>query len=144
MSAIRMDNVSIVVTDLDATIAFFEAIGMELEGRSDIQGAWAGRVVGLENMHSEIAMMRMPGGHGRLELATYHSPPLIAAGPAIPNVVGFHRVMFAVDDIRDTVQRLEALGGELVGAIENFEDVFLLCYFRGPDGIVVGLAEQIG
>jgi catechol 2,3-dioxygenase-like lactoylglutathione lyase family enzyme len=140
-----MDNVSIVVDDLDAAIAFFVELGMELEGRQSIEGRWAERVVGLDDMHSEIAMMRIPDAPGRLELATYHRPALItpSPAPAPPNTVGFHRVMFAVDDINDTVARLRKHGGEVLGDIAQYEDMFLLCYLRGPSGVVVGLAEQL-
>jgi len=146
MAVKRMDNVGIVVDDLDATIAFFTELGMELEGRQEITGAWAGSVVGLDEMRSEIAMMRIAGLPGTLELATYHAPAAIRPDPAIPpaNTVGLHRVMFAVDDIADTVERLRAHGGELVGEIADYEGVFRLCYLRGPSGIIVGLAEEIG
>ncbi|MER7212548.1 VOC family protein [Streptosporangium sp. NPDC000239] len=142
-----MDNVGIVVEDLDAAIAFFTELGMELEGRMLIEGAWAARVVGLDDgMRSEIAMMRVPGGHGRLELAKYHTPAGIRPEPerAPVNTLGTHRVMFAVTDINDTLDRLRAHGAELVGEVTRFEDSYLLCYLRGPSGIIVALAEQIG
>jgi catechol 2,3-dioxygenase-like lactoylglutathione lyase family enzyme len=138
-----MDNVGIVVEDLDEAVAFFTALGMELEGRTGIEGRWAELTVGLDDMRSEIAMMRIPGQPGKLELATYHSPALIPAEPAAPNTVAFHRVMFAVDDIRATVARLEEHGGQLLGEIATYADVFLLCYLRGPSGVVIGLAEEI-
>ncbi|SCG39974.1 Catechol 2,3-dioxygenase [Micromonospora humi] len=140
-----MDNVGIVVDDLDAAVAFFTALGMELEGRMPIEGDWAGRVVGLSDMRSEIAMMRIPDAPGRLELATYHAPTSITPEPAVTpaNTRGLHRVMFAVDDIEATLARLRPLGGELVGEVTRFEDSFLLCYLRGPSGIILALAEQL-
>ncbi|MFG1674522.1 VOC family protein [Micromonospora sp. NPDC049282] len=145
MTIHRMDNVGIVVDDLDAAVAFFTALGMELEGRMPIEGDWAGRVVGLSDMRSEIAMMRIPDAAGRLELATYHAPKSITPEPAITpaNTLGLHRVMFAVDDIEATLARLRPLGGELVGEVTRFEDSFLLCYLRGPSGIILALAEQL-
>ncbi|MDG4800906.1 VOC family protein [Micromonospora sp. WMMD980] len=145
MTIHRMDNVGIVVDDLDAAVAFFTALGMELEGRMPIEGDWAGRVVGLSDMRSEIAMMRIPDAPGRLELATYHAPTSITPEPAVTpaNTLGLHRVMFAVDDIEATLARLRPLGGELVGEVTRFEDSFLLCYLRGPSGIILALAEQL-
>ena len=145
MTIQRMDNVGIVVADLDAAVAFFTELGLELEGRMLIDEAWAGRVVGLDGMRSEIAMMRIPDAPGRLELVRYHSPETVVPDPATPpaNTLGLHRVMFAVDDIEDTVARLRRHGGELVGEVSRFEDSFLLCYLRGPSGIIVGLAEQL-
>ncbi|WP_027341398.1 VOC family protein [Hamadaea tsunoensis] len=145
MTIKRMDNVGIVVDDLDAAVAFFAELGMELEGRAPIEGAWAGRVVGLDDMRTEIAMMRIPGAPGRLELATYHNPKAIVTEPAVipPNTLGLHRVMFTVEDIEDTVARLRPYGGELVGEVTRYEDSYLLCYLRGPDGIIVGLAEEL-
>ncbi|MET7833834.1 VOC family protein [Micromonospora sp. WMMA1998] len=145
MTIQRMDNVGIVVDDLDAAIAFFTALGMELEGRMPIDGSWAGRVVGLDDMRSEIAMMRIPDAPGKLELVRYHSPTAIIPEPSVApaNTLGLHRVMFAVDDIEETLARLRPHGAELVGEVTRFEDVFLLCYLRGPSGIVVGLAEQL-
>jgi len=140
-----MDNVGIVVDDLDAAVAFFTELGMELEGRMLIEGSWAGKVVGLDDMRSEIAMMRIPDAPGRLELAKYHAPKAIAPEPQIPpaNTLGLHRVMFAVDDIEDTLARLRPHGAELVGEVTRFEDSFLLCYLRGPGGIILALAEQL-
>jgi catechol 2,3-dioxygenase-like lactoylglutathione lyase family enzyme len=145
MTIQRMDNVGIVVDDLDAAVAFFTELGMELEGRSPIEDAWAGKVVGLDAMRSEIAMMRIPGAPGRLELATYHHPKAIVPVPAVfpSNMLGLHRVMFAVDDIEDTLARLRPHGAELVGEVTRFEDSFLLCYLRGPSGIILALAEQL-
>ncbi|KRD36579.1 glyoxalase [Oerskovia sp. Root918] len=146
MAIQRLDNIGIVVADLDAAVAFFVELGMELEGRAPIEGAWAGSVVGLDGMRSEIAMMRVPGGSGRLELSTYHSPDAvdIGLGTAPSNTLGLHRVMFAVDDIDDTVERLGALGATLVGEIVRYEDAYRLCYLRGPEGIIVALAEELG
>jgi catechol 2,3-dioxygenase-like lactoylglutathione lyase family enzyme len=146
MTILRMDNVAVVVDDLPAAVAFFTELGMEKEGGAHIEGEWASNVVGAENLHSEIVMMRIPDAPGRVELTKYHRPDAITAQPSVlpPNTLGLHRVMFAVDDIRDTVTRLAAHGAELIGDIANFENVYLLCYVRGPEGIIVGLAEQIG
>ncbi|MBG6135729.1 VOC family protein [Longispora fulva] len=145
MAIQRMDNVGIVVDDLDAAVAFFTELGMELEGRMPIEGSWAGKVVGLDDMRSEIAMMRIPGAPGRLELAKYHSPEAGAPNPGVTpvNTLGLHRVMFAVDDLADTLARLRPHGAELVGEVTRYEDSFLLCYLRGPSGIILGLAEQL-
>jgi catechol 2,3-dioxygenase-like lactoylglutathione lyase family enzyme len=145
MTVQRMDNVGIVVDDLDAAVAFFTELGLELEGKAQIEGLWADRTVGLDGVRSDIAMMRTPDGHGKLELSKYHTPVAGAAGENLPpNTLGLHRVMFAVDDIHDTVARLRAHGAELLGEVAQYESVFLLCYLRGPAGIIVGLAEQIG
>jgi len=145
MTIQRMDNVGIVVDDLDAAVAFFTELGMELEGRMQIKGSWAERVVGLDDMRSEIAMMRIPDAPGRLELATYHSPKLITPEPKITpsNTLGLHRVMFAVDDIEDTLARLRPYGAELIGEVSRYEDSYLLCYLRGPSGIILGLAQEL-
>ena len=126
--------------------AFFAELGMELEGKTQIEGLWADRTVGLDGLRSDIAMMRTPDGHGQLELAKYHTPAAAAADPQNPppNTLGLHRVMFAVDDIYDTVARLRAHGAELLGEVAQYENVYLLCYLRGPAGIIVALAEQIG
>ena len=141
-----MDNVAIVVDDLDAAVAFFTELGMALEGKGQIEGAWADRTVGVGDLRSEIAMMRTPDGHSKLELTKYHTPAAVAAEPANPppNTLGLHRVMFAVDDIHGTVARLRAHGAELLGTVARYESMFLLCYLRGPAGIIVALAEQIG
>ncbi|RIJ77578.1 VOC family protein [Nakamurella silvestris] len=141
-----MDNVAIVVDDLDAAIAFFTALGMEPEGRSSIEGPWADLTVGLDGIRSEIAMMRTPDGHSKLELTKYHAPAAVAAEPAIPppNTLGLHRIMFAVDDIDDTIARLRPLGGEVLREVAQYENLFRLCYLRGPAGIIVALAEQVG
>ncbi|WP_194915567.1 VOC family protein [Catenulispora rubra] len=143
MTIQRMDNVGIVVEDLDAAIAFFTELGMELENRMRIDQSWAGRVVGLDDMRSEIAMMVIPDVPGKLELVRYHNPEAIVPEPSVApsNTLGLHRVMFAVDDIDDTITRLRRHGGELVGEVMR-ETNFLLCYFRGPSGIIIGLAEQ--
>ena len=146
MTIQRMDNVGIVVDDLDAAIAFFTELGMELEGRAQIEGLWADQTTGLDGQKSEIAMMRTPDGHGKLELTKYHVPAALVTGPEnpAPNTLGLHRVMFAVDDIHHTVARLRAHGAELLGEVVQYEGIFLLCYVRGPAGIIVALAEQIG
>jgi catechol 2,3-dioxygenase-like lactoylglutathione lyase family enzyme len=146
MAIQRMDNVAIVVDDLDAAIAFFEELGMEVEGRSHIEGRWAERTVGLDGLHSEIAMMRIPDAAGRLELTKYHTPTAISVQPETlpPNTLGLHRVMFAVDDIDDVLTRLRAHGAEVLGEVADYEDIFRLCYIRGVEGIIVGLAQEIG
>ena len=146
MTIQRMDNVGIVVDDLDAAVAFFTELGMELEGRAQIEGSWAENVVALKDMRCEIAMMRVVDGPGRLELSQYHNPEAITPEPRISpsNTLGLHRVMFAVDDIEDTLARLRPHGAELVGEVSRYEDSYLLCYLRGPSGIIVGLAEQLG
>ncbi|GGJ52055.1 hypothetical protein GCM10010121_073700 [Streptomyces brasiliensis] len=145
MAIQRMDNVGIVVEDMDAAIAFFVELGMELEGRAEVEGLFADQCTGLDGVRCDIAMVRTPDGHSRLELAKYRSPAVISAGPRNRphNILGTHRVMFAVDDIEDTVARLRPHGAELVGEIARFEDSYLLCYLRGPEGIIVGLAEQL-
>ncbi len=143
MTIERMDNVGIVVEDLDAAVAFFTTLGLELEGQAQIEGPWADRTVGLDGVRCDIAMMRTPDGHGRLELAEYYAPAASTAEPPPPNTVGLHRVMFAVDDIDGTVARLAAHGGELLGEVARYENSYRLCYLRGPAGIIVGLAEQI-
>jgi catechol 2,3-dioxygenase-like lactoylglutathione lyase family enzyme len=145
MTIQRMDNVAIVVDDLDAAIAFFTELGMEPDGEAEIEGVWADRTVGLEGIRSDIAMMRTPDGHSKLELTKYHSPAAIAPTPPHlpPNTLGLHRVMFAVDDIDDVVARLRTHGAELMGDIVRYEDSYKLCYLRGPAGIIVALAEQL-
>ncbi|MFD7534285.1 VOC family protein [Streptomyces sp. NPDC059819] len=145
MAIQRMDNVGIVVEDMDAAIAFFGELGMELEGRTEVQGLVADQCTGLVGVHCDIAMLRTPDGHSRLELSRYRTPAVISTGPRDRphNVLGTHRVMFAVDDLEDTVARLRPHGAELVGGIARFEDSYLLCYLRGPAGIIVGLAEQL-
>ena len=146
MALKRMDNTGIVVSDLDAAVAFFEELGMAVEGRMEIEGPWADQCVGLDGIRCAIAMLRTPDGHGALELAQYRHPEARPATPpnAPHNIVGTHRVMFAVDDIEDTIARLRPHGGEVLREVARYEDAFLLCYLRGPDGIIVGLAEQLG
>ena len=145
MTIQRMDNVGIVVDDLEAAIAFFVELGMELEGKAQIEGLWADRTVGLDDVRSDIAMMRTPDGHSKLELTKYHLPPAVGAEPENPppNTLGLHRVMFAVDDIDDVVARLRGHGAELLGELAQYEDSYRLCYVRGPEGIIVALAEQL-
>ncbi|WP_344441393.1 VOC family protein [Kitasatospora nipponensis] len=144
MTVQRMDNVAIVVEDLDAAVAFFAALGLELEGRAQVEGPWVDRIVGLDGVRSEIAMMRTPDGHSKVELTKYHAPAALAAGPQNPppNTLGLHRVMFAVDDIDGTVARLRTHGAELLGEVTQFESIFRLCYLRGPAGVIVALAER--
>lgn len=141
-----MDNVAIVVEDLTKAIEFFAELGLEAEDRTQIEGQFADDAVGLEGIQSEIAMMRTPDGHGRLELTQYRHPVARPTEPPSlpPNTLGLHRVMFEVDDINDTIARLGRHGGEVLGRVANYEDVFLLCYLRGPSGIIVGLAERVG
>jgi catechol 2,3-dioxygenase-like lactoylglutathione lyase family enzyme len=141
----RMDNVGIVVEDLPATIAFFRELGLELEGRAMIEGDWSGRVTGLRDQRVEIAMMRTPDGHSRLELSRFLAPPVVADHRNAPvNALGYLRVMFAVDDLDDTLARLRKHGAQLVDEVVRYEDVYRLCYIRGPEGLLIGLAEQIG
>ena len=145
MAVTRMDNIGIVVEDLPATIAFFRELGLELEGQGTIEGEWAGRVTGLGDQHVEVAMMRMPDGHGRLELSRFVDPPVVADHRRAPvNALGYLRVMFAVDDLDETLARLLRHGAQLVDEVVQYEDVYRLCYVRGPEGILIGLAEQIG
>lgn len=143
---LRMDHVSVVVVDLEAAVAFFVDLGMELEGKAPIEGDWVDRVNGLEGVQVDIAMMRTPDGYGRLELTTFHSPKAISAEPenALGNTLGLRSVMFTVDDIDATVVALRARGAELVGEVAQYQDSYLLCYVRGPEGIIVALAEQLG
>jgi catechol 2,3-dioxygenase-like lactoylglutathione lyase family enzyme len=144
MAIQRLDNVGIVVEDLEAAIDFFVELGLELEGEAAVEGRWADSVVGLDGVRADIAMVRTPDGHGRLELSKFHTPAAIGGEPNAPaNTLGTHRVMFAVDDIDEVVARLQARGSELVGEIARYEDSYRLCYVRGPEGIIVGLAEQL-
>jgi len=141
----RMDNVGIVVDDLPAAIAFFRELGLELEGQATVEGEWAGRVTGLPDQRVEIAMMRTPDGHSRLELSRFLTPPVVADHRnARVNALGYLRVMFAVEDIDDTVARLSERGAQLVGEVVQYEDVYRLCYIRGPEGLLIGLAEELG
>ena len=145
MSVKRMDNVGIVVEDLDAAIGFFNELGLELEGRAPIEGDWAGGVTGLRGMRVEIAMMRTPDGHSRIELSRFLAPPVVADHRAAPvNALGYLRVMFTVDDIDDTVARLEKLGAKIVDKVVEYENIYRLCYIRGPEGVLIGLAQEIG
>ena len=140
-----MDNVGIVVDDLPAAIAFFRELGLELEGRAMVEGEWAGRVTGLGDQRVEIAMMRTPDGHSRLELSRFLAPPVVADHRNAPvNSLGYLRVMFAVDDLNDTLTRLREHGARLVEEVVQYEDVYRLCYVRGPEGVLIGLAERIG
>jgi catechol 2,3-dioxygenase-like lactoylglutathione lyase family enzyme len=144
MTLKRMDNVGIVVADLEATIAFFQELGLDLEGRATIEGEWAGRVTGLGDQHVEIAMMRMPDGHGRIELSRFLRPPTVADHRNAPvNALGYLRVMFAVDDIDETLERLRKHGAQLVGEVVQYKDVYRLCYIRGPEGLLIGLAQEL-
>jgi catechol 2,3-dioxygenase-like lactoylglutathione lyase family enzyme len=141
---IRMDNVGIVVESLDEAIAFFVELGLKLEGRATIEGEWAGRVTGLGNQHVEIAMMVTPDGHSRLEISRFLTPPIIADHRNAPvNALGYLRVMFTVDDIDDTLVRLQKIGAKLVGEVVKYEELYRLCYIRGPEGLLIGLAEQL-
>src|ERR671914_555376 len=141
----RMDNVGIVVEHLDAAIEFFTELGLELEGRASIEGDWADGVTGLRDMRVEIAMMRTPDGHSRLELSRFLAPPVVADHRRTPvNALGYLRVMFTVEDIDDTLVRLDKHGAKLVGEVVQYEDTFRLCYIRGPEGILIGLAQQLG
>jgi len=144
MTLKRMDNVSIVVESLDAAVAFFSELGMKLDGRATIEGEWAGRVTGLGDQHVEIAMMVTPDGHSRLELSRFIAPPVVDDHRNAPvNALGYLRVMFTVDDIDDTLARLRKCGAQLVGDVVQYEDSYRLCYIRGPEGILVGLAEEL-
>lgn len=146
MTIQRMDNVLIVVDDLDAVIAFFVELGMELEGKGPLDWPGAERVIGLDDVRQDVAMLRIPDGHGRIELAKFHKPKPVTPEPkdAPANTLGIRRVMFAVDDIDDVVARLRGHDAELVGEVVQYENIYRLCYIRGPENIIVGLAEQIG
>ena len=144
MTLKRMDNVGIVVNDLEITIDFFSELGLELEGRAYIEGEWAGRVTGLSNQSVEIAMMRTPDGHSRLELSRFLTPPVVEDHRTAPvNSLGYLRVMFAVDDIDETLERLVKRGAQLVGEVVRYKDVYRLCYIRGPEGLLIGLAQEL-
>lgn len=145
MAVQRMDNVGIVVESLDAVIPFFRELGLTLEGRAMIEGEWAGRVTGVPGQRVEIAMLRTPDGHSRLELSRFLTPATVADHRRAPvNALGYLRVMFAVDDLEDTLARLRTHGAELVGEVVRYENVYLLCYLRGPEGILIGLAQELG
>jgi catechol 2,3-dioxygenase-like lactoylglutathione lyase family enzyme len=144
MTIQRMDNVGIVVDDLEAATAFFVELGLELEGEAPVEGRGVDRIVGLDDVRVDIAMMRTPDGHGRIELTKFHAPPATTAEPNAPvNTLGIRRIMFAVKDIEDVLARLQAHGAELVGDVVPYEDRYRLCYVRGPEGIIVALAEQL-
>ncbi len=145
MTLQRMDNVLIVVDDLEAAKAFFVELGMQLEGETTVEGPWVNSVVGLKDVRADITMMRTPDGHGRVELTTFHTPAAVSTEPksAPANALGIRRIMFAVDDIEDVLARLRAHGAELVGDVAQYEDMYRLCFIRGPEGIIIGLAEQL-
>jgi catechol 2,3-dioxygenase-like lactoylglutathione lyase family enzyme len=145
MAIQRMDNVLVVVDDLEAAKEFFAELGMELEGEATNEGPWVDRIIGLEGVRCAIAVMRSPDGHGGIELAKFHTPPAVRAEPenAPTNTLGLRRIMFAVEDVDDVVARLRTHGAELVGEIAQYEDVYRLCFVRGPEGIIIGLAEQL-
>src|SRR5687768_12146421 len=141
---IRMDNMGIVVESLDETIAFFTELSLKLEGRATIEGEWAGRVTGLGNQHVEVAMMVTPDGHSRLEISRFLTPPVIADHRNAPvNALGYLRVMFTVGDLDETLARLQKIGAQLVGDVVKYEEIYRLCYIRGPEGLLIGLAEQL-
>jgi catechol 2,3-dioxygenase-like lactoylglutathione lyase family enzyme len=144
MALKRMDNVGIVVDDLAATIDFFRELGLELEGQATVEGEWAGRVTGLGDQRVEIAMMRTPDGHSRLELSRFLTPSVVADHRNAPvNALGYLRVMFAVDDIDETLERLRQRGARLVGEVVQYKDAYRLCYIRGPEGLLIGLAQEL-
>ena len=140
-----MDNVLLVVEDIEAAIAFFTELGMELEGRAELQGPWVDGVIGIDGAHDEVAMMRTPDGHGRIELTRFFTPPAVGPSPReLPvNALGYRRIMFAVDDLDDTLERLRAHGADIVRDAVEYEDVYRLCFVRGPEGVLIGLAEPL-
>lgn len=145
MTIKRLDNIGIVVENLDAAIEFFKELGLELEGRAPIEGDWADGVTGLKKMRCEIAMLTTPDGHGRLELSKFHAPPIAADHRTAPvNALGYLRVMFAVENLDDLLARLQKRGATLVGEVVNYQNIYRLCYIRGPEGILIGLAEAVG
>lgn len=145
MALKRMDNVGVVVEDLTGAIDFFLELGLEFEGRATVEGEWAGRITGLGDQRVEIAMMRTPDGHSRLELSRFLTPPVVADHRNAPvNALGYLRVMFAVDDIDETLARLRARGAQLVGEVVQYENAYRLCYIRGPEGLLIGLAQELG
>jgi catechol 2,3-dioxygenase-like lactoylglutathione lyase family enzyme len=142
--ALRLDNVAIVVTELEPTIEFFRELGLELEAQMMVEGEWAGRVTGLKDQRVEIAMMRTPDGHGRLELSRFLEPDVVADHRTAPvNSLGYLRVMFSVDDLDGTLKRLQTRGAELVGDVVDYEATYRLCYIRGPEGLLIGLAQEL-
>ncbi len=139
-----MDNVLIVVNDLDAAIEFFAELGLELEGKTTVEGEWVDRIIGLDGVRSDIVMMRTPDGHSRIELSRFQKPTAITSDPNTPvNATGLRRIMFAVTDIDDVVERLQNLGAELVGDVVQYEDFYRLCFIRGPEGVILGLAQPL-
>jgi catechol 2,3-dioxygenase-like lactoylglutathione lyase family enzyme len=146
MSPLRMDNVLVVVEDIEAAKAFFAELGMELVGEAQLEGPWVDRTVGLEGVRADIATMQAPDGQGRIELSRFHTPPAVRAGAenAPANALGIRRIMFAVDDIDDVVARLRKHGAEVVDEIVRYEDIYRVCFLRGPEGIILGLAEELG
>ena len=145
MTVQRMDHVGIVVDDLAAATTFFVELGLKLQGQASVEGGWADRVVGLEGVHSEIAMMETPDGHARVELVKFHAPSGPGGDPHAPaNTPGIRHVTFAVDDLDAAISRVQACGAELVGEVEDYEDIYRVCYVRGPEGIIVELAEKLG
>jgi catechol 2,3-dioxygenase-like lactoylglutathione lyase family enzyme len=145
MTLQRMDNVLIVVEDLEAAKAFFAELGMELDGETQVEGPWVDQTVGLDGVRADIAMMRTPDGHGRVELSKFHTPPAVRTEPqsAPANALGIRRIMFAVDDIDDVVDRLRSHGAELAGEITQYEDLYRLCFLRAPEGFIIGLAQSL-
>ncbi|WP_064706707.1 VOC family protein [Rhizobium bangladeshense] len=144
MALKRMDNVGIVVEDLEAAIDFFRELGLELEGQATIEGEWAGRITGLGDQHVEIAMMRTPDGHSRLELSRFLTPPVVADHRNAPvNALGYLRAMFTVDDIDETLERLRRRGAQLVGEVVQYKEAYRLCYIRGPERLLIGLAQEL-
>jgi catechol 2,3-dioxygenase-like lactoylglutathione lyase family enzyme len=142
---LRMDNVLINVEDMEAAKAFFTELGMEVEGETTVEGPWAGQIIGLDDVRADITMMRTPDGHGKVELSKFHTPPAVRAEPedAPSNALGMRRIMFTVDDVDDVVARLGSHGAALVGEIAQYEDIYRLCFLRGPEGIIIGLAEEL-
>ena len=145
MTIKRLDHISVVVDDLAAAITFFTTLGMTLAGEAAVEGPWVDRVNGIEGIQVDIVMMRTPDGHGQLELTKFRNPPLVQSEPAIapPNTLGLRSIMFAVENIDETVARLRAIGGELIGEVVQYENIYRLCYMRGPAGIIVSLAEEL-
>jgi catechol 2,3-dioxygenase-like lactoylglutathione lyase family enzyme len=145
MAVLRMDNVAIIVKDLPAAIAFFQELGMELEGRAQVEGPWAEKLIAIDGMRADIAMMRTADGQGKVELSQFHSPDVIRYEPedAPVNTLGIRRIMFLVEDIDDVLARLRTHGAELVGEVVQYEDIYRLCYVRGPEGVLIGLAQQL-
>lgn len=146
MTLLRMDNVLVVVEDMEAAKGFFVELGMEVEGETTVEGPWVGSVIGLEGVRADIVMMRTPDGHGRVELTRFHTPAAVRVGPenAPANALGIRRIMFAVKGLDEVIERLRARGGELVGEVAQYEDAYRLCFVRGPEGIILGLAEELG